>query len=413
MKKSILIGVLCALMLFTFAACESQVPNMLPDEVSYIEVAQSEPAVVGKAFDASIFSIIVHSTNPNVGDVTVPGTGYVEPTESATTFTAGMQVEATYAGKTSSPRTVETVTVVDATITGLPESVVVNKSVDKADLTVVAILSNGETMELADDDYDLSFTGNSVASDVAVTLYINLDNDSSVKTITNRYTIDVVAAPTEPDATITGINVLYSVSRNDSPVADLQNVDSLANADLYLGDVVTISVVATKSDDTTTPLTYGTGTSASTVGDLYQAKNVQDITFGATTTVTVDDKVHSATVVYYNDELSANPATDTVTVKAGVDTLTGTVTVSQSDTLPTANTVIDNSNIENIVEVDGLSKLSEDDVTAADYVITVDSALGPYTAPESGSVNVYFFLSYESYGETISNRYMLSVTTRS
>ena len=53
--KKVFIGVLAALMLFAFTACEQQIPNMLPDEVSYIEVNQLNPVLVGTAFDATNF----------------------------------------------------------------------------------------------------------------------------------------------------------------------------------------------------------------------------------------------------------------------------------------------------------------------------------------------------------------------
>ena len=48
-KKSIFVVALAATMLVAFTACEQQVPNVLPDDVNYITIVQTEDAVEGKA----------------------------------------------------------------------------------------------------------------------------------------------------------------------------------------------------------------------------------------------------------------------------------------------------------------------------------------------------------------------------
>ena len=155
MKKSILTIALAAMMLVAFTACEQQVPNVLPDDVNYITIVQTEDAVEGKAFDPSLFNVMVYSSNPNVAPVTVSGKGYVSLTDSdAKTFAPDQKVTAVYAGKTASPLAVSVAEVLDVKVEGFPESVVQNAAMLKTStLTASVTLSNGTELELGADDY--------------------------------------------------------------------------------------------------------------------------------------------------------------------------------------------------------------------------------------------------------------------
>ena len=157
MKKSILTIALAAMMLVAFTACEQQVPNVLPDDVNYITIVQTEDAVEGKAFDPSLFNVMVYSSNPNVAPVTVSGKGYVSLTDSsAKTFAPEQKVTAVYAGKTASPLAVSVAEVLDVKVEGFPESVVQNAAMLKTStLTASVTLSNGTELELGADDYTI------------------------------------------------------------------------------------------------------------------------------------------------------------------------------------------------------------------------------------------------------------------
>ena len=75
MRKSILIGVLAALMLFAFTACEPQ-GNVWPADVAYITIEQVGEIVEGQAFDASDFNVIVTYSDKTTS--IIPGNGVVE-----------------------------------------------------------------------------------------------------------------------------------------------------------------------------------------------------------------------------------------------------------------------------------------------------------------------------------------------
>ena len=71
--KKVFIGVLAALMLFAFTACEQTMPTY--KNVSYITITQNEDFVQGMDFDASKFSVNVYSTDGSVS--TLDGNGIV------------------------------------------------------------------------------------------------------------------------------------------------------------------------------------------------------------------------------------------------------------------------------------------------------------------------------------------------
>ena len=73
MKKSILIGVLAALMLFAFVACEQQMP--VYKSADYIEINQVSDFIKGQDFDANWFSVTINFTDGSTK--TVAGSGVV------------------------------------------------------------------------------------------------------------------------------------------------------------------------------------------------------------------------------------------------------------------------------------------------------------------------------------------------
>ena len=84
--KKYFIGVLAALMLFAFTACE-QPTIKYPANVSYITIEQTGDFIEGQTFKASNFAVYAHDTN---GDSTVvPGANVKLSTEDVTELEAG------------------------------------------------------------------------------------------------------------------------------------------------------------------------------------------------------------------------------------------------------------------------------------------------------------------------------------
>lgn len=85
-KKSILIGVLAALMLFAFTACEDA-SKSVSQSVSYITIRQVEDIVAGQPFDANDFEIVLHdASGKELG--TIDGAGKVAVATGTDWFTA-------------------------------------------------------------------------------------------------------------------------------------------------------------------------------------------------------------------------------------------------------------------------------------------------------------------------------------
>ena len=88
--KKYFIGVLAALMLFAFTACEQQMPTY--KEVSYIEVEQTGDFVIGQVFDASKFTVTANFTDGS-SSVVKGATVALAKDES---WANGAEVEATF-----------------------------------------------------------------------------------------------------------------------------------------------------------------------------------------------------------------------------------------------------------------------------------------------------------------------------
>ena len=88
--KKVFIGVLAALMLFAFTACEQQMPTY--KEVSYIEVEQTGDFVIGQVFDASKFTVTANFTDGSSSVVK----GATVALADGESWANGAEVEATF-----------------------------------------------------------------------------------------------------------------------------------------------------------------------------------------------------------------------------------------------------------------------------------------------------------------------------
>ena len=265
MKKSILTIALAVMMLVAFTACEQQVPNVLPDDVNYITIVQTEDAVEGKAFDPSLFNVMVYSSNPNVAPVTVSGKGYVSLTDSeAKTFAPEQKVTATYAGKTASPLAVSVAEVLDVKVEGFPESVVKGASMLKTStLTASVTLSNGTELELGADDYTIWYdvNANVTAEDeegtpVTAKVFFDIDNAGTPvlsKTVANlKVTKDTSNDPKAIEKKeVDELSVKWTITGVDGKT----RTEDTAEITVYAGESVTYTLYGgIEEDETGRPL---------------------------------------------------------------------------------------------------------------------------------------------------------------
>lgn len=418
MKKTILVALIAVSMLFAFTACEQQIPNMLPDDVNYIAIEQIGTAVEGKAFDPSLFNIVVYSSNPNVAPVTVPGAGYVTTKDTDKLFDSATTVEASYAGVQASPLAVEVATIESVTITGLPETAEKDaKVVDKNTLTAEATLSNGETLPLTVSDYDVTYSTSTVTDTTdpddkgsAVTVSVWLDGESNVYSNSTTYYVVITPAVTSP-ATFEGIEVTYTVTRTGVAEPIAKDVTTLSGVNLYVNDVVYAKVTKVMSEDeSNSTLAYG-----ATIGTNFQVTaNTGLSTYGwnaesngdyqGTYKFTVDSARKTATINFY-DAASGISDNTTIDISAGSPVVTvSNLSASQNNTTVSANTNITPANISTYVDFNGISKddgntttATDTPVVGTDYTITFPYA-SSYVIPAEGNVTVWYVVSYQNYG---------------
>ena len=344
MKKSILTIALAAMMLVAFTACEQQVPNVLPDDVNYITIVQTEDAVEGKAFDPSLFNVMVYSSNPNVAPVTVSGKGYVSLSDtSATTFAAGQKVNATYAGKTASPLAVSVAEVLDVKVEGFPESVVQNAAMLKTStLTASVTLSNGTELELGADDYTIWYdvsaavTGeDEEGTPVTAKVFFDIENTGTPvlsKTVANlKVTKDTSNDPKAIEKKeVDELSVKWTITGVDGKTRT-ENTNSIT---VYAGESVTYTLYGGIADDDTNRPLYemksgdyalSLDTLSNVIGKAFGANDITGKTIGtAPNTTTVQP--YTATVNFVSDSPedsnyeagSVAPITLSVTVKDNI-----------------------------------------------------------------------------------------------
>ena len=209
-----------------------------------------------------------------------------------------------------------------------------------------------------------------------------------------------VTKETEPETVVTGVHVLYDVTREgvDEPIAE--DATSISDLTLYIGDEVTVTVyqTATKGgEDASAPLT--------TAGAFENANSKVSYTSGVTT-ITVGKEATSDTIYYYNEEVGETK-TASVNVKKGENTVVtessdGKVTLTPADTKPKAGTLAGGTDIKSYVKFTtdkGLKNLDEELETLA-YSVYVDPAR-TYELNSTTPTSVNCFVTFNSYGKDI------------
>lgn len=423
-SKKFFILALAAAVLFAFAAC--QAGSVSYSDINTISVAQTGTILVGQEPTAAAFTITgdFNGTAKEVqGKITKQANNTVEASVEVLTFGnlhelkattsyeytpiesltfSGIDTAYTFAqGADAKTDIQKAVTAFNKAIADGTCTIVINDAIDIADvanLNVYDITIGLETEDgiLTDDAiYTELADPDNIGTEYAVVMIIapNTPDAFLPMNATTNITVTMTEEPEEPVVTTTGIEVLYTVLRNGSPVTGLNEVTSLSAGDVYLDDVVRVKVIKTLSDGSKNDLQYSTAVGK----DNFQATG--DITFSGTekyTDITVTANAVESTVYYHTSDLASTQSKE-VSIPAGEDSLTGTPTFKQAAGKVGDGTPIIPDNIEYVVAVEGLSWLSSDVVDRDDYTLTLDTSR-TYWVTASEPADVYFTLTYEEYG---------------
>ena len=444
MRKSILIGVLAALMLFAFTACEPQTVTWpTTKDVSYLSIEQVKSFVKGEVATDDGFNAVIHYTDGS--SEVAPGIAEVQ--DDNVTVKAAITFSGDANPTTAKDYKIQFDTVTDISITGASNVQIVagTKLSDIHDITTAVknkVLSfsgdpvftftseNGtKSFTLADEvagkfDYQLSvFEDDSTTPmtaentfakgktySVKVTGYELADGTMYPVDFATDLTISVVDATQSAPVTITGLEVLYSVTGKrdvNGTITDAQKVltngtlAQLNATDLYFGDSVTYTVKAVYSDNTAEKEHKQSLTYSATFGteNSYQIiSSSEGFTDG---TQSVKTTQQTAAIRFYDDS-TGEVYTENITIPVGDVTITGSrESVAQDKTKNIAEgTQITENNINQYVTVSGLTVVGRTPATvvATDYDILLP--YGPVTLAKEGS-NVPVVLTYDSYGTTV------------
>ena len=409
MKKTILTIMVAAMMLVAFTACEQQMPTY--KNADYLTIVQNTAFIEGQDFNANNFEVVVHYTDGSTS--TIPGAGVV-----TATWAKGAAKDSTVSAKLTDALKVDSfdvnvidlddceISVVladDATTSIKPtatENEVRNVIVKVESVTYSA---EGITYEATAADYTAvaSINGTQLKTADTYTVDANVytgyvsDESRGTKVATVETTVEVTPAKDTAEHVV-GFEVLYSVDSAAGEESDVTDATSLSN--LWIGDKVTIRLVQVIEKEGVR--SYRTIEDAS----KYQTANLStgiSFTNGVASNITVGKTNLTGNAYYYDTEISSSTQAKNISIPAGKSTVTGTATVTaDADKYPAAGTTLTgNSDLSGYVKVTGLSN-TDTDIKDVAYTIVVDPAMS-FTIPASGSVNVYYFLSYNSYGEDV------------
>ena len=443
MRNSILIGVLAALMLFAFTACEPQVVDLTGGNrtAEFVVVTQNTPFIEGQPFVAENFDVAIYYSDGGEPQV-LPGTGLVaiQATDDVDVeVNEGDKVVATIkSGLASQPLAIDVIALEDCEISSVTVSSVTKQM--KADATEDYTFTGSTTSKLnvtsvtytaEGVSYTVKAAANSDVSGFSATAVIAAADYKQAGTVTLQATVkkgDVEIAKVPTTCTVTdpnagklepvyeGIKVLYSVT-SVAEANNVTNVEKLPST-LYIGDVVTITVntygtndegkpvtAALSADDVQYEVTKGAGTFAD------EASNE----FGTLEITIAKDTDFEATFYYYNKDLSANTEVAKAVVGKGVNTVKmegSTLEFEQNDEakIP-AKTLTGGADIKEYVQFVASNGLVNLDTTidTVKYSISVDPKMS-FELKAGEGVDVWYFVTYESYGETIRERGCVTLT---
>ena len=445
MRKSILIGVLAALMLFAFTACEPQVVDLTGGNrtAEFVVVTQNTPFIEGQPFAAENFDVAIYYSDGGEPQV-LPGTGLVaiKPASDETVddeVNKGDKVVATIkSGLESQPLAIDVIALEDCEISSVTVSSVTKQM--KADATEDYTFTGSTTSKLnvtsvtytaEGVSYTVKAAANSDVSGFSATAVIAAADYKQAGTVTLQATVkkgdtEITTVPTtctvtDPNAgkqepVYEGIKVLYSVT-SVAEANNVTNVEKLPST-LYIGDVVTITVNTYGTDEDGKP-----ATSALSADDVQYNVTKGSGTFAdeepnevGTLEITIaKDTDFEATFYYYNKDLSADTKVAKAVVGKGVNTVKmegDTLEFSQNETAKVpAGTLKGGTDIKEYVQFTEAKGLINLDTTldTVKYSISVDPKMS-FELKAGDSVEVWYFVTYESYGETIRERGSVPLT---
>ena len=354
MRKSILIGVLAALMLFAFTACEPQTVTWpTTKDVSYLSIEQVKSFVKGEVATDDGFNAVIHYTD----GTTEVAPGIAEVQNDNETVKAAITFSGDANPTTAKDYKIQFDTVTDISITGASNVQIVagtklsaihdittavkNKVLSFSGDPVFTLTSENGTKSftLADEvagkfDYQLSvFEDDSTTPMTAESIFAK-GKTYSVKVTgyeledETMYTVDfatdmkISVVDAADPATVDSIKVYYTVNDGTTVIAD--KVTTLSA--LYTGDTVEISVYEVDSD------------------------NKEKLTEGTVTAINETTKYGQSGLTFEDGKASVTVATRTNTVSS---TAVGTVQVKIGDKYFTAPySVAAGANYISVVSVD-------------------------------------------------------------
>lgn len=325
MRKSILIGVLAALMLFAFTACDSQVGYKLPVGMSvdvtkteYLKGEKVDPSTIvakvdfsdgtSQNFDGSKLGVAASALEPEAG-------------ENSVNLTLAYGVGENIATQTITLYCYE---VKSIALGNLPTTAAADKTIDTSAVTAVVGYGNGKTRTLTSDDFKVTATANSAAgtknSEVTVNsisvfgtvLEIGSGDGKVTLTGIDKWKVDVATATTTPDEfDESKFNYDYEI-RYYLNGAD--GYESEIPATAYVDERWTWEIVAVQGN-ATRPAVEGEDYFV-VAGALPTSKEVQLVVDPATEGA--PDESYEATIVYRSKE-GVNTTEDTFTIPYGKD----------------------------------------------------------------------------------------------
>ena len=262
MKKTILVGVLAAMMLFAFTACEQSMPTY--KNADYLTVSQIAPFIEGQEFDAANFEVTVHYTDGSTSTVT--GNGIV--TLSGTLSTTNNKVTAKV-GTLTADYTATVISKDECEIT----DVVFNKTTASVELDEDATATVGITSQL-NGIKSVTYTygevsyvdENPVAADFDLTGSISAEDQKTVGekevvvTVSDAATDEVVAEVTvtvtvkdpNDDGTVDpvakddvdALKVTWTITGVDNKTRTVEG----PNVTVYAGEKLAYAITGTSTD---------------------------------------------------------------------------------------------------------------------------------------------------------------------
>ena len=435
--KKFLVGIVAALMLFAFVACDNSVPTVSFKDVSYVEIKQVNDLIVGETAKTTDFQVVVNYTEgdpiiipgnennidltttagfatykgdspfKNVYGQTVPVVPVAVEKQTIVSVSANVSTVELVENTSSASSTVESPVLADPealsdleiTLTGdagATRTFTAEDILNKEITFVFSLYKDGKMLDRdyelkADETYNVTLDEYRFADDGAPDAAFNPGLETGV-------TVNVVEATEGPTEVISGIQAKYTVTRTgeEDPIA--KDVTSLSGVKLFIGDEVTITLynIAQFGDkDTSAPITTG----YEYVDDNEKA----DISFtSGVATVTVKAAAQSGTAYYRIANVGTKSVDIEVPAGANAVVLEGSsLTVKQNDAKLEADTVLTGGqDITANVEFGsgaGLKNLNGE--KEVKYAVTIDPAR-TYTVSET-SQKVWIVVTFDSYEGTV------------